>query len=71
MIGSMITVPLPASAGTTEEDATRLRLQLLLEDRIEVAMHAADGRIWARVSAQVYNDLRDVERFGEAVGRRA
>jgi isopenicillin-N epimerase len=71
MIGSMITVPLPASAGTTEDDATRLRLELLLEDRIEVAMHAADGRIWARVSAQVYNDSSDIERFGEAVGRRA
>jgi isopenicillin-N epimerase len=67
MIGTMITVPLPERAGKTKEDATRLRLALLMEERIEIQMHAWHGRLWVRVSAQVYNDLDDVERLAQAV----
>jgi isopenicillin-N epimerase len=70
MIGAMVTVPLPPSAGTTDEEATRLRLALLEEDRIEVQLHAWRGRLWVRVSAQVYNDLSDVERLARAVASR-
>jgi isopenicillin-N epimerase len=70
MIGSMITVPLPASAGATDEDATRMRVALLVEDQIEVQLHAWRGRLWVRVSAQVYNDLADVDRLATAVERR-
>jgi selenocysteine lyase/cysteine desulfurase len=32
-----------------------------------VAVHAFGGRLWARVSAQIYNDMSDVERLGDAV----
>ena len=71
MIGAMITVPLPAAAGTTTDEADRLRTALLVEDRVEVQMHAWRGRLWARVSAQVYNDLSDIERLADAVQRRA
>ena len=71
MVGAMVTVPLPPSAGTTEADAERLRLALLVDDRIEVAMHAWRGRVWARVSAQIYNDRSDVERLADAVARLA
>jgi isopenicillin-N epimerase len=70
MIGAMVTVPLPESAGTTTADATRLRLQLLVEDRIEAPVHAWHGRLWTRVSVQVYNERSDVERLAEAVKRR-
>jgi len=70
LIGAMATVPLPAHLGTSDEDATRLRLSILLEDRIEVHMFAWRGRVWARVSAQVYNDRADIERLGDAVARR-
>ncbi len=66
MIGTMATLPLPARAGSTGEQAVALRAALLYEDRIEVAMHAAQGRIWARISAQIYNDMRDVDALGEA-----
>src|SRR4051794_9034667 len=59
MIGSMITVPLPAAAGTTMEDAERLRTTLLVEDRIEVQMHAWRAQLWVRVLAQIYNDQSD------------
>ena len=71
MIGAMVTVPLPERAGTTTEEATRLRLALLTDDRIEVQLHAWRGRLWVRVSAQIYNDLADVMRLADAVERRA
>jgi isopenicillin-N epimerase len=70
MVGAMITVPLPAAAGASDEDAARLRLALLVEDRIEVQLHAWRGRLWVRVSAQVYNDRSDLERLADAVARR-
>ena len=69
MIASMATVPLPEAAGATAEDASRVRLALLLDHQIEVPIHASQGRLWARVSAQVYNDLADVERLADAVAR--
>jgi isopenicillin-N epimerase len=70
MVGAMVTVALPAAAGATDEDATRLRLALLVEDRIEVQLHAWRGRLWTRVSAQVYNEPSDVVRLADAVLRR-
>jgi isopenicillin-N epimerase len=70
MTGSMVTVPLPESFGSTAEDAEQLRLAVLVEDRIEVAMHAWRGRLWARVSAHIYNERADVERLAAAVARR-
>jgi isopenicillin-N epimerase len=70
MIGAMNTVPLPDAAGSTMEDALALRLALLTEDRIEVQMHAWRGRLWARISAQIYNDGSDVMRLADAVDRR-
>jgi isopenicillin-N epimerase len=69
-VGSMVTVPLPEPLGTTREDAARLRDALLFEDAIEVQVHAARGRLRVRVSAQVYNDLSDVERLAAAVSKR-
>jgi isopenicillin-N epimerase len=71
MIGSMVTVALPESAGSTNEDADRLRLALLLEDRIEVQLHAWRGRLWTRVSTQIYNDVADLERLAAVIARRS
>jgi isopenicillin-N epimerase len=70
MVGAMVTVPLPSELGSTDADATRVRLALLVEDRIEVQLHAAYGRLWIRVSAQVYNDRTDLQRLGDAVANR-
>jgi isopenicillin-N epimerase len=70
MIGAMVAVPLPEALGSTDADATALRLALLVEDRIEVQLHAWHGRLWVRVSAQIYNDMEDVERLARAVLRR-
>jgi isopenicillin-N epimerase len=71
MVGAMITVPLPAAAGASDADATQLRLALLLDDHIELQLHAWRGRLWARVSAQVYNDRADIERLADAIARRS
>ncbi len=70
MIGAMVTVPLPDAAGATADEAARLRTALLVEDRIEVQLHAWRGRLWVRVSAQVYNDRADFTRLADAVCRR-
>jgi selenocysteine lyase/cysteine desulfurase len=63
----MATVPLPPAAGSTPADAARLRDALLFTHRIEVQLHAAHGQLWTRISAQVYNEMSDVEQLGEAV----
>jgi isopenicillin-N epimerase len=69
MVGAMVTVPLSEAAGATDSDAARLRLALLVDDRIEVQLHAWRSRLWARVSAQIYNDRTDMARLAEAVSR--
>ncbi len=70
-IGTMVSVPLPASCGSTRGDADALRDHLLVEDAIEVPILEWRGTLYARVSAQVYNDMRDVELLGAAILRRA
>ena len=66
----MATVPLPDRLGSTAADAATLRDALLFQDRIEVQVHAASGRLWARISAQVYNTMDDVDRLASAVAAR-
>lgn len=70
MIGAMVTVPLPEAAGSTDADAAALRLALLEEDKIEVQLHASVGRLWVRVSTQIYNDVSDIDRLANAVRQR-
>jgi isopenicillin-N epimerase len=65
-IGFMATVPMPAACGKTMDDAARVRDTLLFDHRIEVQVHAAHGRVWARVSAQVYVEESDIERLADA-----
>lgn len=72
MVGTMVTVPLPSSFGSTRADAVRLRNRLLDEHRIEVQVHeqtCADAvvRLHVRVSAQIYVDESDITALGAAV----
>jgi isopenicillin-N epimerase len=69
-VGSMVTLPLPERFGSVREDAVRLRDALLYEDHIEVQVHARQGRLATRISAQVYNERDDFERLRDAVVRR-
>jgi isopenicillin-N epimerase len=66
-IGTMVSVPLPQNLGSTSEDATRLRDRLLFEDHIEIQVHAAHGRLHARISAQIYVEPSDIERLASAL----
>ncbi|MEO8274701.1 MAG: aminotransferase class V-fold PLP-dependent enzyme [Thermoanaerobaculia bacterium] len=70
MVATMVSVPLPERLGSTRDDAARLRDLLLFEDRIELHIAAQEGRLWARVAIQIYNDLADVDRLGDAILKR-
>jgi isopenicillin-N epimerase len=67
MTGPMTTIPMPARLGRDPADAARVRDRLLFEHKIEVQVHAWREQIWTRVSAQVYNDVDDLERLAAAV----
>jgi isopenicillin-N epimerase len=69
LVGPMATVTLPEAVGATREAAQVLRDRLLFEERIEVQVHASRERLHVRVSAQIYNDMADFERLGDAVDR--
>ena len=69
--GTMVTIALPERLGNTMDDAQRLRDALLFEDHIEVQLHAWRDRLRVRVSAQIYNDLDDIEHLAAAVEARA
>ncbi len=70
MVAAMVSVPLPARFGTTPAEAARLRDLLLFEDRIELHVAPRSGRLAVRVAIQIYNDLADVDRLGEAIAKR-
>lgn len=66
-VGTMVSVPAPDRFAADPTTANRLRDALLDMHLIEVHAHAAFGRVWVRVSAQVYNELADVERLADGV----
>jgi isopenicillin-N epimerase len=67
MVGTMASVELPPAAGSTREDAARLRDALLFEEGIEVPVLVRRDRLWLRVSAQVYVEEADLDRLADAV----
>lgn len=67
MIGTMANVRLPASAGSTQDDADRMRASLWDDEMIEVPVFAHHGGLTLRISAQIYNDMEDVDRLAAAV----
>ncbi|MBI3140446.1 MAG: aminotransferase class V-fold PLP-dependent enzyme, partial [Rhodocyclales bacterium] len=69
MFAAMVTLPLPVAEAGSEEAAKRWRRKLLEEHRVEVPVFAIEGRLWVRLSAQVYNELADYEALARAFGR--
>jgi isopenicillin-N epimerase len=63
----MAAVRLPLALGDDAPAARRVRDALLFEHRIEVHVAAWRGRLWMRVSVQVYNEIDDFERLAEAL----
>jgi isopenicillin-N epimerase len=66
MFAGMVTLPLPVDEIADDESATRWRCRLLQEHAIEVPVIAIEGRLWVRISAQVYNELSDYEALARA-----
>jgi isopenicillin-N epimerase len=67
LTGAMAAVRLPVREDATQEAALRYRKRLFESKRIEVAVMAFAGALWARVSAQAYNEPADYRRLAEAV----
>lgn len=67
LFGAMATVRLPGRRDATIEAATALRARLWAERRIEVMVAPFAGMLWARVSAQIYNDADDYARLAAAL----
>ena len=70
LIGTMAMVTLPPGAGTSRDAAIAMRDHLLFDEGIEVHMHAYRGQVRTRISAQIYNDMTDVDRLADAVLKR-
>jgi len=68
MSAAMVTLPLPVDEPADAETAARWRLKLLEKHRIEVPVIAIEGRLWVRISAQVYNELSDYEVLARVFG---
>ncbi|MDP2368119.1 MAG: hypothetical protein Q8M25_07755, partial [Rhodoferax sp.] len=67
LFSAMVTLPLPADDAATEENAKLWHDKLWTQHRIEVPVFAFDGRLWVRISAQIYNELSDYEALARAV----
>jgi isopenicillin-N epimerase len=66
MTAAMALAPLPAVRQPDKPTADRLRQLLLERHDIEVPVIARAGRLWFRLSLQVYNDMADIDRLAEA-----
>jgi isopenicillin-N epimerase len=60
---AMVTVRLPLDGAATAERSGALQRWLSEEHRIEVAIMAQAGALWARIAAQAYNEPDDYERL--------
>lgn len=67
MMGCMVSVMLPKRMGSTATDATALKDALLFDHHIEIPILAIQERLYARISAQVYNEMADVERLEKSL----
>ncbi len=66
-VPTMVAVPVTPQRGYTQEQARELKDRLLFDEKVEIAAYAHHGAIIARVSAQIYNDMDDVDRLARAV----
>lgn len=67
MTGCLVSVPLPVKFGSSPDHAARLKDALLFDHHIEIPVLSVRGRLYARISAQVYNEMSDLERLEGAL----
>lgn len=65
LTGSMAAIRLPIAGEATPERCVELRKWLFKTYRIELAMTAFAGALWARISAQAYNESADYQRLAD------
>lgn len=65
--GSMAMIELPIAGPVSREGALETRATLLERHGVQVPINAIDNRYWARISAQIYNEIEDYERLATAV----
>ena len=64
---AMVSLPLPGTEAATLDNAQRWHDRLWQEHRVEVPVLSLNGRLWVRISAQIYNDLSDYEALALAL----
>jgi len=69
LTGSMSTIRLPLDRKGDQAEADKLRHELYTHHRIDVQTLPFSGALWARISAQAYNEFRDYERLAEIIGK--
>jgi isopenicillin-N epimerase len=65
MVGSLVTLPLPVSGEATVERGLNIRKNLYERHGVEVPVHPIGGRLWVRISAQIYNEYADYRVLAE------
>jgi isopenicillin-N epimerase len=63
-------IPVPADLPYPPTDQGRMRLEADLKDKYKIVATpsiSSHGRIWLRIAAQIYNEIRDYEQLGHAV----
>ena len=66
---AMVTLPWPGTEEGTVENARRCHDRLWSEHRVEVPVLPINGRLWLRISAQIYNEASDFEALAQALRR--
>ena len=67
LFGPMVNVGLPARFGTTKPEAVALQRRLLADHGIEIPVFGDPDGLRMRISAQIYNDISDMERLVSAL----
>lgn len=67
MIGSLAALPVPAELPATDAAAMALHDALFDDYNIEVPVMPLNGRLWVRVSAQIFNEPADYEKLARAM----
>lgn len=70
MTAAMTLVPAPDGLPYSATDEGRARLEIDLKDKHNIVVNPAyahEGRIWLRITAQIYNGIEDYKKLGRAV----
>jgi isopenicillin-N epimerase len=67
LLGFMAAIRIPSHEPATPERAQALHDVLFDRHRVEVPVIAFAGALWARISAQIFNEIADYERLADAV----